>query len=503
VKNNEIQQPGQDICSLCGKVLTNRGDKSKYIEDTIGGVSYRFDSKDCVIMFKRFLSVYGDGFRRFSGQPQYISDPFWDRAIPKEEELKEIEEEQMKNISYTAHKSTRDIVVISDPLEVQQLGFDLLESASEDIAIIFSTGNAFLRQVRIGGIQLLEEIRKHRTGLNIRIITPTNEDIKRVSLEISRRLGVKVRHIVDSMQSKITLVIVDRKYSLAVELKDDTKDSLYQAIGLGIYSNHKSTVLSYITIFESLWKELELNEQVASLCEQLRSREKMQTEFINIAAHEFRAPIQPILGLAEILRARERVDFEKQQELLTVIIRNARRLKTLTENILDSTRIENQPLVLHQEFLNVEDVIYDAIQDINSQSDNKATNVRIIYDPLKTKHKIRFAKADKGRLIQVISNLLDNAIKFTEDGTITVKLDENTNKNEIVVSVTDTGIGISKDIESLLFTKFMTKASKGTGLGLYISKSIIDAHGGTIWAENNENGKGATFSFSLPMEPSK
>jgi signal transduction histidine kinase len=409
----------------------------------------------------------------------------------------------MKNFSYTAHKSTRDIVVISDPLEVQQLGFELLESASEDIAIIFSTGNAFLRQVRIGGIQLLEEIRKHRTDLNIRIITPSNEDVKRVSLEISRRLDVKVRHIVDSMQSKITLVIVDRKYSLAVELKDDTKDSLYQAIGLGIYSNHKSTVLSYITIFESLWKELELNEQVASLCEQLRSREKMQTEFINIAAHEFRAPIQPILGLAEILRDRERVDIEKQQELLTVIIRNARRLKTLTENILDSTRIENQPLVLHQEFLNVEDVIYDAIQDINSQSDNKATNVRIIYDPLKTKHKIRFAKADKGRLIQVISNLLDNAIKFTKDGTITIKLDENTNKNEIVVSVTDTGIGISKDIESLLFTKFMTKASKGTGLGLYISKSIIAAHGGTIWAENNENGKGATFSFSLPMKPSK
>ncbi|HEY7573100.1 MAG TPA: HAMP domain-containing sensor histidine kinase [Nitrososphaeraceae archaeon] len=502
MKDNEIQQPGQDICSLCGKVLTNRGDKSKYIEDTIEGVSYRFDSKDCATMFKRFLSVYGDTFRFFSGQHQYISDPFWDRAIPKEEELKEIEEEQMKNISYTARKSTRDIIVISDPLEVQQLGFDLLRSAKEDISIIFSTGNAFLRQVRTGGIQLLEEIRKHRTDLNIRIITPTNENIRRVSLEISRRLGVKVKHIVDSMQSKITLVVVDRKYSLAVELKDDTKDSLYQAIGLGIYSNHKSTVLSYITIFESLWKELEINEQVASLCEQLRSREKMQTEFINIAAHEFRAPIQPILGLAEILRARENVDIEKQQELLTVIIRNARRLKTLTENILDSTRIENQPLVLHQEFLNVEDVIYDAIQDINSQSD-KTANVRIIYDPLKAKHKIRFVKADKGRLIQVISNLLDNAIKFTEDGTITIKLDENTNKNEIVVSITDGGIGIGKDIESLLFTKFMTKANKGTGLGLYISKNIIDAHGGTIWAENNENGKGATFSFSLPMESSR
>ena len=325
--SNETQQPGHDICPLCGKILTSGEDKSKFVEDTIDGVSYRFDSKDCAIMFKRFLSVYGDGFKRFSRQHQYISDPFWDRAIPKEDELKEIEEEQMKNISDTIHeKSTRDIVVISDPLEIQQLGFDLLRSAKEDITIIFSTGNAFLRQVRIGGIQLLEEVKKARKDLNIRIITPTNEDIRKISVDLKRRLGVDVKHIVDSMQSKITLVMVDRKYSLAVELKDDTIDSIYEAAGLGIYSNHKSTVLSYITIFESLWKELELNEHVANLCEQLRFRERMQTEFINIAAHEFRAPIQPILGLAEILRTREKVDIEKQQELLTVIIRNAKRL---------------------------------------------------------------------------------------------------------------------------------------------------------------------------------
>ena len=499
--SNETQQPGHDICPLCGKILTSGEDKSKFVEDTIDGVSYRFDSKDCAIMFKRFLSVYGDGFKRFSRQHQYISDPFWDRAIPKEDELKEIEEEQMKNISDTIHeKSTRDIVVISDPLEIQQLGFDLLRSAKEDITIIFSTGNAFLRQVRIGGIQLLEEVKKARKDLNIRIITPTNEDIRKISVDLKRRLGVDVKHIVDSMQSKITLVMVDRKYSLAVELKDDTIDSIYEAAGLGIYSNHKSTVLSYITIFESLWKELELNEHVANLCEQLRFRERMQTEFINIAAHEFRAPI---LGLAEILRTREKVDIEKQQELLTVIIRNAKRLKTLTENILDITRIENHPLILHQEFLNIEDVISDAIQDINSQSEDKRANVKIIYNPSRNNDKIRLVRADKGRLIQVISNLLDNAIKFTEEGTIYINLHEKANQNEIVVSITDTGIGISPDIEPLLFTKFMTKANKGTGLGLYISKSIIDAHGGTIRAENNKNGKGATFRFSLPIERNK
>ena len=159
----------------------------------------------------------------------------------------------------------------------------------------------------------------------------------------------------------------------------------------------------------------------------------MQTEFINIVAYEFRAPIQPILGLAEILRTREKVDIEKQQELLTVIIRNAKRLKTLTETLY-ITRIENHPLILHQEFLNIEDVISDAIQDINSQSEDKRANVKIIYNPSRNNDKIRLVRADKGRLIQVISNLLDNAIKFTEEGTIYINLDEKANQNEIVVN---------------------------------------------------------------------
>ena len=500
VTSKDTEQPGHDICPLCGKILTSRHEKSSFVEYTIDGVSYRFDSKDCAIMFKRFLSVYGNDFKRFSGQQQYISDPFWDKAIPKEHEINEIEEERLKNISGTIQeKSNQHIVVISDPLEIQQLGINLVRSAKEDIAIIFSTSNAFRRQLCIGGIQFLEEVRKSNKYVNIRLITPVNDEIRKISVDLKRNFGIDVKHIVDSMQSKITLVVIDRKFSLAVELTDDTKDNIYESAGLGIYSNHKSTVLSYISIFESLWKELELNEHVADLCEQLKFKEKMQTEFINIAAHEFRAPIQPILGLAEILRSREKVDIEKQQELLTVIIRNAKRLKTLTENILDITRIENQPLILHEQILNIEDVISDAIQDINSQVDYERANVKILYNPVRKNNGIRLVKADKGRLIQVLSNLLDNAVKFTEEGTISINLEENTIKNELVVSVIDTGIGISADIKPLLFTKFMTKADKGTGLGLYISKSIIDAHGGRMWAENNIDGKGATFRFSLPL----
>ena len=156
--SNETQQPGHNICPLCGKVLTSGEEKSKFVEVSIDWASYRFDSKDCVIMFKRFLSVYGDDFKRYSGHINIFQDPFWDRAIPKEDELKEIEAEQLKNISDTVHeKSTRDIVVISDALEIQQLGFDLLKIHQRRHPIIFSTGNAFLRQVRIGGIQLFKK----------------------------------------------------------------------------------------------------------------------------------------------------------------------------------------------------------------------------------------------------------------------------------------------------------------------------------------------------------
>ena len=115
----------------------------------------------------------------------------------------------------------------------------------------------------------------------------------------------------------------------------------------------------------------------------------------------------------------------------------------------------------------------------------------------KPKHEV-FIEADKERIIQVISNLLNNAIKFTEEGIIFVstKVKEN-RKKEVFVTIKDTGQGIHPDILPRLFSKFASKSFQGTGLGLFISKSIVEAHGGKIWAENNSDGKGATFTFSL------
>ena len=492
-------------CALCGKILfSKKEEKSKAVEEEkeeiINGIHFRFDTKDCAIMFKRFRSVYGDSkFKELLGQEQYISDPFWNKVIPTEQEIREIEKEG-------SEKSENIILqIIRDPAEVQKLGFELIRSAKEEISIIFSTANAFHRLIRVGGGELLREVTMAKRGLNIRILTPPDERIKEVSSELKQQLKkIEVRHIEESLQAKVTVLIVDRKYSLSIELKDDTNDSVYGAIGLATYSNSKSTVVSYVSIFESLWKQVELIERVTKLSEELKYQENVHRQFINVAAHELRSPIQPILGLAEILRSRKERETEKQDELLAIIIRNAKRLKELTENILDITRIENQSLNLHKEVVNVDDLILKTLEDIKSQTNYKKS-IRLIYDDSKKESSPILVEADRGRLIQVISNLLSNAIKFTkEEGTITIDIEKRSNDMDLLlVRVKDTGTGIDDDIMPRLFEKFVTRSEKGIGLGLFISKSIIEAHGGRIWAENNADRRGATFTFSLPLLSAK
>src|SRR5919202_1508657 len=271
--------------------------------------------------------------------------------------------------------------------------------------------------------------------------------------------------------------------SLVMELKDDTKSTFHEAIGLSTYSNSKAGVLSYVAIFENLWKQSELYEQ-------LKTHDKMQKEFINIAAHELRTPVQPILGLSEIV-LRNTKDAE-QAKLLEVISRNAKRLHRLTEDILDVTKIESQSLNLNKEQLNLKDVIINAIDDIitnkiisSPYSETKNPIIKLLCNPQDI-----FVYADKGRIGQVILNLLNNAVKFTKDegGIMTVmvekkdheKEEQQHNNQDIIVSIQDTGQGIDPQIFPRLYTKFATKSETGTGLGLFICKGIIEAHGGRI-----------------------
>ena len=226
----------------------------------------------------------------------------------------------------------------------------------------------------------------------------------------------------------------------------------------------------------------------------------MQKEFINIAAHELRTPIQPILGLTENLLSHAK-DTE-QAKLLEVVNRNAKRLKRLTEDILDITKIESESLNLKKERFNLNDIVANSIEDMTNNKQFSKVEKNLIKLQYHLPPEI-FVDADKGRISQVIHNLLDNAIKFTNVGVISINAQIKNDDEQLVVSVKDAGSGIDLEIMPKLFTKFATKSDTGSGtglgLGLYISKSIVEAHGGKIWVENNKDVKGSTFYFSLPL----
>ena len=239
----------------------------------------------------------------------------------------------------------------------------------------------------------------------------------------------------------------------------------------------------------------ESNRLLAAANEQLKVHDRMQKEFINIAAHELRTPIMPILGDAQYIERQfnekddEKIEVEKEQ--ISSLIRNAKRLDRLASDILDVTRIESKSLKLNKEKFNLSDIISSSLADVKRSDDENSNYVRILYNP-----KDIIIEADKWRITQVVTNLLSNAVKFTEEGVITINAEAMDNK--IIVSVRDTGPGIDAEVLPKLFSKFVTKSDKGTGLGLFISKSIIESHGGKICASNNSDGPGATFSFALP-----
>jgi signal transduction histidine kinase len=242
--------------------------------------------------------------------------------------------------------------------------------------------------------------------------------------------------------------------------------------------------------------------------EELKYKDQVQNEFINVAAHEIKTPIQPIIALSELLQLEGINNIEKNKEMLNVILRNSKRLKQLTEDVLDVASIESGSFFLKKEKFNLKEMIADVLKEYEQTIQN-TNNIKFFLE-FNDNNEI-IIEADRNRLSQVIHNLLHNAIKFTKNGSITVIVERkkdniNDKYDEILVSIKDTGTGIHPEVLPKLFTKFVTKSPiAGTGLGLFIFKSIIVMHGGKIWATNNnedgiEEGVGSTFTFSIPVK---
>src|SRR5215813_4399371 len=394
-----------------------------------------------------------------SNEPIYIDhynslfEELWDNSIDAMVRINDMKE----------GVDLADIEVIPRSARSRLLYLDLVKNAKEEMLFIHPTSNAFIRQTKMGAVPSAVAAAKERE-VRVRILVPYNEEVEDILKQaVQEKLGrrpiynanIEVRYTEHTSGAMATILVVDRKVSLVMEIRDDSKTTFDEAIGLSTYSNSKAGVLSYVGIFERLWKQCELYQK-------LKESERLKDDFVNIAAHELRTPIQPILGLTQIVRSR--IKDSREQQLLDTVLRNAKRLQRLTQDILDVSRIESKSLDLKKELFNLNEMILNVIGDYDQLiKEDQDTNLKLEFTS--SKEHI-FIEADKSRINQVISNLLSNAIKFTKEGTITATVVPN--NNEIVVSVNDTGSGIDSEVLPKLFTRFVTTSTKsktGTGLG--------------------------------------
>ncbi len=407
-------------------------------------------------------------------QQQYLFETLWKKSTSAEEKIRQFEEGTTPE--YFEVFTDRDREVVS------QILLELAKSVREEALILLPNARAMVRVDRLGFIGYI--IEASQKGATVKIICPLSDENLEILKKISEQAPAVT--ILNGDNCLYGVYIIDSKKFLRAELKDPEAEKFSEAIGFTVYSNSKVGVDSLRSVFELLWKERKLNED-------LKIHDKMQQEFINIASHEIRTPTQAILGYSKLIQQHP----ERREEMIQAIVRNATRLQRLTNDILDVTRIETQSLKLNVERVNLNELISDIIEDQKNEIEKTNKDIRLVHERQDQNIEI---DADKNRLTQVISNLLSNAIKFTKEGTIRVT--EEVKDSMALVTVMDTGRGIDPEISPRLFSKFAAKSETGMGLGLFISKSIVEAHGGKIWAQNNtdyDRKKGATFTFSIPL----
>ncbi len=446
-----------------------------------------------------FLShlVYTDDDRMLE-QHNHIFQNLWNNATTQQDKISSLE----------VGIDPEEVQVLSDPLEIRSTYINLIKSANFEISLIIATPKALQRNYRGGIISMLIEAAEKR-NVNVNLIIPTydkdviNEDFFRnesLATNFKFRMKTIMPAIKETHMIKTTFLIIDRKSLFIIDVKDDSQENFTEAVGFATFHRNKSRTESYSFIFDTLWRQADLHESLRGAnknllhaYEKLKEHDAMEKEFIDLAAHELRTPSQSIIGYSEMLKALP----ERNKQYEEAISRNAERLYSLVTNMLSIARIESQTMKLNKTVFDLNLKIQNVIRDISQQvNSDKRDKVRIDFNPI---GKINII-ADKEKIFQVFANLLNNAIKFTGHGTITISAKQGNNTNEAIVTIKDSGPGIDPEIIPHLFSKFKTKSEKGLGLGLYISKSIVEAHHGNIEAYNNPDSNGATFVVTLPLK---
>ncbi len=481
-------------------------------------------------------------------QQQFVFDTFWNKGIPSEERIREIEKGIVSPVT----------TVFSDYAKAESKEFEMIREADKEIQIIYSTPGAFHLQEKTGTLELLKEMSNQKENLKISMLVPIDSTVKKsLSLALLTNTinnNIQIQNIAPSIDIKIKSLVVDKKDCLIMEIKnlEEEEGKTNPLIGFSIYSNSIPTVLSYSSIFEMIYNQ-------SILAQELKHEGEIKDDFINTAAHELRTPTQAITGYSEmndelfdfILQNRQKITDEELSRIMLKlhehhenISRNALRLNVLTNNLLDVAKFESNSkgnIILHREKVDLVKEIDNLIEVEFSQKVREiGIKMNFINNNLGEQY---WVYSDKLRLNQILANLIDNAIKFSKTADVInimirdsndfdltlnqTELDETNHITEnsrnlsddliiekrnsegerkkiekeeemIYVAISDTGKGISSKILPKLFEKFTTDSDFGTGLGLFITKKLVEAHGGRIWAFNNNDGIGSTFVFSLP-----
>lgn len=439
------------------------------------------------------------------------------------------------------------IKVIQDVSRARGLYLNLLKQATEEIMLMIPTSKGLDRLNNMGGVQILKH-KSTNSGVKVRILTPLRgthtigeSNVLREFASIGKRHNFQTKAIeqMTGEQPRCIILVVDRKFSLIMELKDDSKDSFIEAIGPSIYSSSTFSVLSYVTIFENLWQQSELYEQIKLANERLAEKseqiilkdkelqnlifkllqeDKSKEEFMSMVSHELKTPISVIKFYTDMLLKISKMGqtTDAQKKALATIYRNVDKLELLVNDILDVYKLDIGKMNITKSHVNVAELVNETISDLNSFIIEKNINV------LTEIKDIQSVNCDHKRIEQVLSNLIKNSIDFVprEKGIITIKVEhydgtkdkhhmKESNiysiENMTLFSVEDNGPGIPVDKLDNIFKKFyqidtsLTRKHGGTGLGLTICKGIVESHGGIIWIENPSN-EGTVVKFTLPVD---
>ena len=508
------------------KELLDLGIQIRHIKD-MSSIDYTVTNSDLIIAVKRTEKNDPSDSILYSNDPSYLDhfvnvfEELWKSSKDPERVIKSLEEET--ELSF--------IETIEDPEESVKLVRSLISSAKYEILAILPNFNSFLRQVESGMMEFMKYTSLSKKNVNIRIliVEETDNEMQHKILTIFDKFNEKIpgsfksdeiplefqfkgvenfklKILNSRLFTEIGFLIIDKSRSLIIESKNISSIDMIESIGLSSYSNSHRISKSYASIFEALWNQTELYDK-------LKLQDRLQKEFINIAAHELRNPVQSLLGYSDILM-NTTGNIESYSNFIVTINHSTKRLARLIDKVLDVTQLENELLILNKENFSLEKLVIEIVREYNNNIHLLNKNqLEIRYNPglidgnnpnSERRRNFGYVFADRTRIIQVIVNILENAVEFTDKGTITLRLNENRTTSEILLTISDSGRGIDPEILPNLFTKFVSRSRKGTGLGLYISKKIIEAHEGKIWAENCYDGnnkiEGSKFTLTLPSK---